>query len=202
MFWQVGERVSEESLAPGQPCFAPVQPSFAPVQQAFGPHTPKHLLHPLLTTLGNLRLPASVAGTSGCKSRQDSMRSCRTHSQNLILPTVCTPPPTIPLGPQRLKNIKISLWDWNFPARMTNFQASHPPKASFVDGEFWRSRLKISSEIEVFKPELKISSEMRFFSRFGPLGGLAHASNFRENRAKILPGKSGLSGVDWSLFRA
>ena len=25
---------------------------------------------------------------------------------------------------------------------------------------------------------------------------------FRENRAKILPGKSGLFGPDWSLFRA
>ena len=38
------------------PGFAPVQPSFAPVQQAFDPHTPKHLLHPLLTTLGNFEV--------------------------------------------------------------------------------------------------------------------------------------------------
>ena len=37
--WPSGEMVSQESLAPVQPCFAPVQPFLAPVQQAFGPHT-------------------------------------------------------------------------------------------------------------------------------------------------------------------
>ena len=30
---------------------------------------PKHLLHPLLTTLGNFEVSASVAGTSGCNPR-------------------------------------------------------------------------------------------------------------------------------------
>ena len=49
MFWLDGERVTQESLTP-------LQPSFAPEQQGFGPNTPKHLLHPLLTTLGNFEV--------------------------------------------------------------------------------------------------------------------------------------------------
>ena len=54
--WTQGAKVSQESSAPPKPCFAPVQPFFAPVHQAFGPHTPKHLLHPLLTTFGNYKV--------------------------------------------------------------------------------------------------------------------------------------------------
>ena len=62
-FWPPGERVSQESLAPGHPCFAPGQPSFAPVQQAFfGPHTPKHLWHPLLSTLVNFEVAGPLFG--------------------------------------------------------------------------------------------------------------------------------------------
>ena len=52
------------------------------------------------------------------------------------------------------------------------FQASHPPNPYFC-GEFSRSRLYISSEIENFKRKLEIfkrSSQIAFFSRFGPFG--------------------------------
>ena len=48
--------VYRECLVRMQPWFAPVRPSLAPVQQGFGPHAPKHLMHPLLTTLGTLEV--------------------------------------------------------------------------------------------------------------------------------------------------
>ena len=41
---------------------------FAPVQQAFGPHTPKHLLHPLLRTLGNFEVSGPYSRHSGTQS--------------------------------------------------------------------------------------------------------------------------------------
>ena len=46
-------------------CFAPMQPSFAAMQQAFGPHTPNHLLHPLLKTLGNFDVSSPCTRQSG-----------------------------------------------------------------------------------------------------------------------------------------
>ena len=75
---------------------------------------------------------------------------------------------------QILKKIKIWAGNWNFQARLKRswnfkrdwkFQASHPPNPYFC-GELSRSRLKISSEIEVFKS----SSEIVFFQDSGPLG--------------------------------
>ena len=41
---------------------------FAPVQQAFGPHTPKHLLHPLLTIRAISRFWVPIASTRGRNS--------------------------------------------------------------------------------------------------------------------------------------
>ena len=69
VFWPPGEMVSRESLAPVQPFFAPVQPPPAPVQQAFGPHAPKHLLHPLLTTLCTFEVADRCSRHSGSQPK-------------------------------------------------------------------------------------------------------------------------------------
>ena len=62
-----------------------------------------------------------------------------------------------PKGPkiEKIQDLEIFKRHWNF-------QVCHPPNPYFC-GEFWRSGLKISSEIENFKRDW-------FFSRFGPLG--------------------------------
>ena len=49
------------------------------------------------------------------------------------------------------------------------FQVSHPPNPLFFCGEFWRSGLKFSSEIEIFKRDWNFKRSW-FFSRFRPLG--------------------------------
>ena len=54
------------------------------------------------------------------------------------------------LRAQRLKKLKISLRDWNFSSGMGNFKRATHQGLIFYCGEFWRSRLKFSSEIEVF----------------------------------------------------
>ena len=61
-----------------------------------------------------------------------------------------------------------------FSSKTENFKrASHQTLFLCVGGEFSRSRLKISSEIEIFKRKLEIfkrSSEIGFFQDSGPLG--------------------------------
>ena len=64
----------------------------------------------------------------------------------------------ISLRAQILKNFKIL----KFSSELENFKrATH--QTPIFRGEFWRSGLKISSEIEIFKRDW-------IFSRFGPLG--------------------------------
>ena len=64
--------------------------------------------------------------------------------------------------------------DWNeshFQARLNTFKRAIHQTPMFW-GEFSRSRLKFSSEIENFKRRLekfKRSSEIAYFSRFGPI---------------------------------
>ena len=53
-FWTQGAKVTQESFAPPKPSFAPVRNEVAPVQEAFCLLGPKDLLHPLLTTFGDL----------------------------------------------------------------------------------------------------------------------------------------------------
>ena len=59
--------------------------------------------------------------------------------------------------------------DLKFSSEIENFKRATHQTPIFC-GEFWRSGLKFSSEIEKFQARLKISSEIEFFSRFGPLG--------------------------------
>ena len=68
MFWIQGAKVSQESFAPPKPCFAPVQLSLAPVQEDFGALGPKHLLHPLLSTLGTFEVSGPCSKHSGSQN--------------------------------------------------------------------------------------------------------------------------------------
>ena len=73
---------------------------------------------------------------------------------------------------QILKKIKIALRDWNFQARLKRMKfkarlkiSSEPPTKPLFCGDFSRSRLKISSEIEVFKRDWKFqASHLKFSS--------------------------------------
>ena len=58
-----------ESKGLPKPCFAPVQLSFAPVQEDFAALGPKHLLHPLLTTLGTFEVSGSCSRRLGSQPK-------------------------------------------------------------------------------------------------------------------------------------
>ena len=73
-----------------------------------------------------------------------------------------------------LKNFKIL----KFSSELEKFKrATH--QTPFLCGEFWRSGLKISSEIEIFKRSW-------FFSRFGPLGKFTMGRKTRYGNSKTL----------------
>ena len=71
--------------------------------------------------------------------------------------------PPFPKGPKIERILKIALWDWEMfiKRECEHFkQAAH--QTPIIGGEFWRSRLKFSSEIEKFKRDW-------ISSIFGPL---------------------------------
>ena len=93
-----------------------------------------------------------------------------------MTPLVCT---LLPKG-QRLKNLRspsgIEIFN-----RHWKFQASHPPNPNFC-GEFWRSRLNISSAIVFFKRDWTFQARLIFFNLW-PLGLSAlriSRQNFRD----------------------
>ena len=57
----------------------------APVQQAFGPHTPKHMLHPLLTTLGNFEVSGPCSRHLGSQIRANLPVSQKCFHRNVSL---------------------------------------------------------------------------------------------------------------------
>ena len=87
-----------------------------------------------------------------------------------------------------------------FSSEIENFKrATHQTPIFVVGGEFSRSRLKFSSEIEVFKRKLEIfkrkleifkrklemfkrSSEIAFFSRLGPSGSAMKIARCRPSK--------------------
>ena len=77
--------------------------------------------------------------------------------------TICDKRHDNSLRAQRLKNFKIALPDWKFQARL-KISISTPSKPYFFCGEFWRSGLKISIEIENFKRDWNFQSRLIFFN--------------------------------------
>ena len=64
---------------------------------------------------------------------------------------------------QRLKKFKIAVRDWNFQARL-KISIPDTRETPSLCGELWRSRLKISSEIEVFNRDWNFQARLIFFN--------------------------------------
>ena len=103
------------------------------------------------------------------KSQVSSLR--RPQKKSLAASDFC-----FALRAQRLKKFKIL----KFSSEIENFKRAAHQTPIFC-GEFWRSGLKISSEIEIFKREWKFQSRLIFFDLWALRVGLASKS--QENRS-------------------
>ena len=67
--------ISQESSAPSETRLAPVQPHFVLVQPHFRSLDSKDLLHPLLTTFGNLQFSGSLPELSGERKKPMNIKN-------------------------------------------------------------------------------------------------------------------------------
>ena len=87
----------------------------------------------------------------------------------------------VTLRAQRLKKFKIALRDWNFQSRLKI--SCEPPSISYFCGEFSRSGLKFSIEIENFKRDWKFQARLIFFNLWALVGSVIE----RQDRGKNCP---------------